>query len=68
MRDHVAEEILGTMPDEESGRTVVRARLDCGCILEKMVAAQDIVVGADGRKALRGRWPCQIHRGTGRRF
>ena len=29
-----------------SGRTVVRARLDCGCILEKMVAAHDIVVGA----------------------
>ena len=46
MKDHVAEEILGTMPAEESGRTVVRARLDCGCILEKMVAGHDIVVGA----------------------
>jgi hypothetical protein len=67
MRDHVAEEILGTMPDEESGRTVVRARLDCGCILEKMVANQDIVAGPDGRRTLRGKWPCDIHRGGGRR-
>jgi hypothetical protein len=67
MKDHVAEELLGTMPDEESGRTVVRARLDCGCILEKMVANHDIISGPDGRRTLRGRWPCQIHRGGGRR-
>jgi hypothetical protein len=67
MRDHVAEEILGTMTDEESGRIVVRARLDCGCILEKMVASQEIVAGPDGRRTLRGKWQCNIHRGGGRR-
>jgi hypothetical protein len=62
----VAEEVLGTMPDEESGTTVVRARLSCGCIMEKMVPNDRLVPGRDGKRALTGKYPCNTHRG-GRR-
>lgn len=63
-----AEEILGTMPDEESGTTVVRARLACGCIMEKMVANDKIVSSRDGKRTLVGKYPCASHRsGGGRR-
>lgn len=64
---HTAEELLGTMPDEESGTTVVRARLSCGCIMEKMVANHLLVPGRDGKRALAGKYPCSVHRGGGRR-
>ena len=63
---HAAEELLGTMPDEESGSVVVRARLDCGCIMEKMVPKDRVVAGVDGRRVLVGKYPCGVHRG-GRR-
>lgn len=62
-----AEEILGTMPDEESGTTVVRARLACGCIMEKMVANDKIVSSRDGKRSLTGKYPCASHRSNGRR-
>lgn len=54
------------MPDEESGTTVVRARLSCGCIMEKMVPNSHIVASRDGKKTLVGKYPCASHRG-GRR-
>ena len=63
---HAAEELLGTMPDEESGTVVVRARLSCGCIMEKMVPGDRIVAAADGKRMLVGKYPCGVHRG-GRR-
>ena len=64
---HAAEELLGTMPDEESGSVVVRARLACGCIMEKMVPGDRIVAGVDGKRILVGKYPCGVHRGGGRR-
>jgi len=63
---HAAEELLGTMPDEESGTVVVRARLSCGCIMEKMVPGDRIVAAADGKRMLVGKYTCGVHRG-GRR-
>jgi hypothetical protein len=63
---HAAEEVLGTMPDEESGTTVVRARLSCGCLLEKMVP-NDRLLMRDGKLTLVGKYPCNTHRGGGRR-
>jgi hypothetical protein len=65
-QQRLAEEVLGTMPDEESGTTVVRARLSCGCIMEKMVPNDRLVPGRDGKRALTGKYPCTTHRG-GRR-
>lgn len=62
-----AEEILGTMADEESGTTVVRARLTCGCIMEKMVPNEKIVLSKEGTRSLAGKYPCASHRGGGRR-
>jgi hypothetical protein len=65
--EHAAEEILGTMPDEESGTTVVRARLACGCIMEKMVPNARLVSTKDGKRTLVGKYPCSTHRGGGGR-
>lgn len=56
-----AEEVLGTMPDEESGTTVVRARLSCGCLLEKMVPNDRLVSTRDGKRQLTGKYPCTAH-------
>ncbi len=58
-----AEEVLGTMPDEESGNTVVRARLSCGCIIEKMVPNDRLVSTREGKRMLTGKYPCASHRG-----
>ena len=58
-----AEEILGTMPDEESGTTVVRARLACGCIMEKMVSNDRLVATREGKRLLTGKYPCAAHGG-----
>jgi hypothetical protein len=60
---YAAEEILGTMPDEESGTTVVRARLQCGCIMEKMVPNDRLIATRDGKRMLVGKYPCTSHRG-----
>jgi hypothetical protein len=54
------------MPDEESGTVVVRARLECGCIMEKMVPNDRLVANREGRQMLVGKYPCASHRG-GRR-
>lgn len=62
----LAEEVLGTMPDEESGTTVVRARLTCGCIMEKMVPADRLIATREGKRQLVGKYPCSSH-GGGRR-
>jgi hypothetical protein len=56
-----AEEVLGTMPDDESGMTVVRARLACGCITEKMVPADRLVATREGKRQLVGKYPCTSH-------
>jgi hypothetical protein len=61
-----AEELLGTMPDDESGTTVVRARLACGCIMEKMVQ-NHLIQTREGKRVLAGKYPCTMHRGGGRR-
>ena len=61
-----AEEVLGTMPDDESGTTVVRARLACGCIMEKMVPTDRLVATREGKPQLVGKYPCSSHSG-GRR-
>jgi hypothetical protein len=58
---YVAEEVLGYMPDEESGTTVVRARLACGCIMEKMVPNDKIVSTREGKRQLVGKYPCTSH-------
>ena len=58
---YVAEEVLGYMPDEESGTTVVRARLACGCIMEKMVPNDRIVSTREGKRQLMGKYPCTSH-------
>ena len=58
-----AEEVLGTMPDEESGTTVVRARLACGCIMEKMVPNHLLGTTREGKRILSGKFPCASHRG-----
>lgn len=63
----MAEELLGTMSDEESGSTVVRARLTCGCIMEKMVPNEKIVLSKEGVRSLAGKYPCASHRGVKRR-
>jgi hypothetical protein len=56
-----AEEVLGIMPDDESGTTVVRARLACGCIMEKMVPADRLVPTREGKRQLIGKFPCTSH-------
>lgn len=64
---YAAEEVLGTMPDEESGTTVVRARLQCGCIMEKMVPNNRLETTREGKRVLVGKYPCSTHRGGGGR-
>lgn len=63
---YTAEEVLGTMPDDESNSTVVRARLACGCIMEKMVP-NHLLQNREGKRVLAGKYPCTTHRGGGRR-
>ncbi len=58
---YAAEEVLGTMADEESGSTVVRARLACGCIMEKMVPNDRLVPTREGKRLLVGKYPCMSH-------
>lgn len=58
---YVAEEVLGYMPDEESGTIVVRARLACGCIMEKMVPNDRVVATREGKRMLTGKYPCTSH-------
>ena len=57
-----AKELLGTMPDEESGSVVVRARLECGCIMEKMVPMDRVQKTREGTQTLQGKYPCTQHR------
>lgn len=61
------EELLGTMMDEESGSTVVRARLQCGCIIEKMVPSERVVATREGTRSLTGKYACTTHVGASRR-
>ncbi len=59
---YAAKEVLGTMPDEESGSMVVRAKLECGCIIEKMVPMHHVQTNREGRQVLQGKYPCSQHR------